>query len=37
MTSTLQPWIFAVGPGKAVASDSQDADFDQHANYGLSY
>lgn len=32
--STKQPWIWAVGPGKAVASDAQDANIDQHANYG---
>ena len=32
--SAKQPWIWASGPGKAVSSDSQDADIDQHGNYG---
>lgn len=33
-TSTLQPWIWAIGPGNAVASDDQDADINKHASYG---
>ena len=39
-TSTKQPWIFATGPGdsgsNAIASDSQDANMNQHNNYGPS-
>ena len=39
-TSTKQPWIWATGPGNsggnAIASDSQDANINQHNNYGPS-
>ena len=38
-SSPNQPWIWATGPGdmgsNAVSSDSQNADINQHSNYGL--
>lgn len=38
-SSQEQPWIWAVGPGdtggNAVSSDSQNANINQHSNYGI--
>lgn len=33
--SKNQPWIYAVGPGEHVASDSQNAEINQHKAYGV--
>jgi len=35
LKSTKQAWIRAVGPGKPIASDAQDATIDQHSSYGI--
>ncbi|KAK5215731.1 hypothetical protein LTR72_011218 [Exophiala xenobiotica] len=35
ITSTEQPWIWAIGPGDHVRSNSQDADIEQHSHYGV--
>lgn len=39
LSSHKQPWIWAVGPGdtggNAVSSDSQNANINQHSNYGV--
>ena len=34
--SDKQPWIWAVGPGAPVSSNSQAADIEQHSKYGAS-
>ncbi|KAK5309025.1 hypothetical protein LTR93_012280, partial [Exophiala xenobiotica] len=34
ITSTEQPWIWAIGPGDHVRSNSQNADIEQHSHYG---
>jgi hypothetical protein len=34
-TSAKQPWIYAIGPGQPVSSDSQDANIEKHSNYGM--
>jgi len=34
ITSTEQPWIWAIGPGDPVRSNSQNADIEQHSHYG---
>ncbi|KAK5214548.1 hypothetical protein LTR72_012277, partial [Exophiala xenobiotica] len=35
ITSTEQPWIWAIGPGAHVRSNSQNADIEQHSHYGV--
>ncbi|KAK5202873.1 hypothetical protein LTR41_011385 [Exophiala xenobiotica] len=35
ITSTEQPWIWAIGPGDHVRSNSQNADIEQHSHYGV--
>lgn len=34
VTATQQPWIWAVGPGTPVSSQSQDASINKHSSYG---
>ncbi|KAJ9635652.1 hypothetical protein H2204_005612 [Knufia peltigerae] len=33
--SSAQPWIWAIGPGDPVTSNSQDADINKHSHYGV--
>ncbi|KAI1617989.1 hypothetical protein EDD37DRAFT_250963 [Exophiala viscosa] len=35
ITSAKQPWIWAIGPGDPVRSNSQNADIEQHSHYGV--
>lgn len=32
--STAEPWIGAIGPGMAVTSDEENANIQQHSDYG---